>query len=894
MGESSLNDKQKTILLVDDEALIAMSEKTELEKYGYRVATAFSGEEAIEKARGNDDIDLILMDIDLGRGIDGTIAAQEILKERDIPVVFLSSHTEPEIVGKTEKITSFGYVVKDSGITVLDASIKMAFKLFESRKSLYGANEALRHHSQLLENIIENFPGFVLWKNPDSVFLGCNTNFAKKCGFSSPSEIIGKCDHDLPFFREEVETFLADDRMVMDTGLPKMHFEEREHVAHGEEIFLDTCKIPLYDADGKVSGILAVAMDITGRKRTGDEIRLANENLRQREKSLTILNEIISLANSAEDYISLFKNILEGSIGLLDYDAGGIYIVDPDGGTARMVHSQNLPQEFISETGTVPTGKPPYDTIFIKGISIITDHYERISPERASSTGICSLVSVPIFLRDRIIGALNLASKRRYVVSENEKNTIAAIGLELGSLIKRMESEEESKRAVRNIETLFNSIDEMVFILDMDGRIMQVNDAVSRLLLYDKDELAGRDVLSLHVPERRDEASRIVREMISGETDSCPVPVLAKDGKRIEVETKVTRGWWNDREVLIGVTRDVTERRRMEDALRESESKYRMLFEQAADGIAIMSIDGKSLSVNESFARMHGYEKPEELERLRLSDLDTPATVGLAPGRLSRMMDGETLNFEVEHYHRDGHIFPLSVSCRVMDIGGSKFYIGFHQDITGRRRAEELISQQLKEKEVLLKEVHHRIKNNIASIGAMLRLQAGSTDNGEAREILQEAVSRVESIRVIYEKLLLTDDYSSASVKDYLEELISAIISIFPEKNKISVRKKIDDFDMSVRTLFNIGTIINELLVNSMKYAFSGRNSGSIYIALIKKENEITISVGDDGLGLPEKYDIEKSAGFGFTLVRMLAKQLGAAFTIENDGGTKIAIKFKI
>ncbi|MCU0849557.1 MAG: PAS domain-containing protein, partial [Spirochaetes bacterium] len=475
MGRSSVNDKRKTILLVDDEALIAMSEKADLEKYGYDVVIELSGEKAIETAKENNGIDLILMDIDLGGGIDGTVAAEEILKERDIPVVFFSSHTQPEIVEKTEKITSYGYVVKDSGITVLDASIKMAFRLFESRKSLYGANENLRHHSQLLENIIENFPGFVLWKDPESVFLGCNTNFAKKCGFSLPSEIIGKCDHDLPFFKEEVETFLEDDRKVMRTGEAKMHFEEREHVAHGEEIFLDTCKIPLYDAEGKVSGILAVAMDITGHKRIEDEVRRTNENLQKQKKSLSILNEIISLANNAEDYHSLFKNILEGSISLLDYDAGGIYIVDPDGSTARMIHSQNLSPEFLAETGTVPTGKPPYDTLFIKGAPIITDHYESISPERASSSGICSLVSVPIFLKDRVTGALNLASKRRYVVSDDEKKTLSAIGLELGSLIKRMKSEDESKRAARNFETLFNSVDEMVFILDMDGRIMRVN-----------------------------------------------------------------------------------------------------------------------------------------------------------------------------------------------------------------------------------------------------------------------------------------------------------------------------------------------------------------------------------------------------------------------------------
>jgi CheY-like chemotaxis protein len=125
-------ENRKIILLVEDEVIIALSEKITLEKYGYEVITANSGERAIEIFKKNKSIDLILMDIDLGKGLNGQDAALVILNEREVPVVFLSSHTEPEVVKKTENIKFYGYVVKNSGITVLDASIKMAFKLFKS------------------------------------------------------------------------------------------------------------------------------------------------------------------------------------------------------------------------------------------------------------------------------------------------------------------------------------------------------------------------------------------------------------------------------------------------------------------------------------------------------------------------------------------------------------------------------------------------------------------------------------------------------------------------------------------------------------------------------------------------------------------------------------------
>jgi len=145
------SESKKTILLVEDEAILAITGKKTLERYGYNVITAYSGEIGIELADSIPGIDLILMDIDLGSGIDGTQAAESILNKHDLPVVFLSSHTEPEIVGKTEKITSYGYVVKSSSITVLDASIKMAFKLFDAKVNERKKEESLAFTRNLLK-----------------------------------------------------------------------------------------------------------------------------------------------------------------------------------------------------------------------------------------------------------------------------------------------------------------------------------------------------------------------------------------------------------------------------------------------------------------------------------------------------------------------------------------------------------------------------------------------------------------------------------------------------------------------------------------------------------------------------------------------------------------------
>lgn len=158
---------RKTILLVEDEALIAMTEKMGLEKYGYSVRTVTTGVQAVEAIQTSSDIDLVLMDINLGPGIDGTEAAEIILKDRDIPIVFLSSHTDPEVVEKTEKITSYGYVVKNSNIAVLDASIKMAFKLFKAKTEEKQAKQTIDFQRITYEEILEqSLAGYWDWDIP--------------------------------------------------------------------------------------------------------------------------------------------------------------------------------------------------------------------------------------------------------------------------------------------------------------------------------------------------------------------------------------------------------------------------------------------------------------------------------------------------------------------------------------------------------------------------------------------------------------------------------------------------------------------------------------------------------------------------------------------------------
>jgi two-component sensor histidine kinase len=220
--------------------------------------------------------------------------------------------------------------------------------------------------------------------------------------------------------------------------------------------------------------------------------------------------------------------------------------------------------------------------------------------------------------------------------------------------------------------------------------------------------------------------------------------------------------------------------------------------------------------------------------------------------------------------------------------------LGISEDITERKQVEAEIKRQLAEKEILLKEVHHRIKNNIAAIGGLISLRLESITNPEAITVLQDAIGRVGSMRILYDKLLLTEDYKDISVKSYIESIAETVIALFPVSAKVTLDKRIADFQLDSKRLFPLGIIINELITNKMKYAFTGRDAGKIKISLTKDDKHVKLTIQDDGNGLPDGFDINESKGFGLMLVKMLSQQLGGSFSMEKHAGTRCTVEFDL
>lgn len=234
--------------------------------------------------------------------------------------------------------------------------------------------------------------------------------------------------------------------------------------------------------------------------------------------------------------------------------------------------------------------------------------------------------------------------------------------------------------------------------------------------------------------------------------------------------------------------------------------------------------------------------------------------------------------------------FQSNVRC-IENIRGMHFF-GYTIDITDRIKEEEVIKHQLSEKEIILQEVHHRMKNNFTCIGDLLSLQAQSIDNPKVQSALNNAVGRVNSMRILYERLLTSEKYQVISIKEYLNNLIDDLVNTLSDNLNLTIEKKLDDVHLDTKQLFPIGLIVNELITNIMKYAFTKRESCLIVVTLKESHEEITITIQDNGNGLPEGFSNAPQIGFGLKLIRMLIHQLNGSFEIYNHEGTRSVIKF--
>jgi PAS domain S-box-containing protein len=329
---------------------------------------------------------------------------------------------------------------------------------------------------------------------------------------------------------------------------------------------------------------------------------------------------------------------------------------------------------------------------------------------------------------------------------------------------------------------------------------------------------------------------------------------------------------------------DVSERRRAEEALRI----LGKALETTRVGITIANLQGEIIFTNPAEASMHGFEIGELLGQ-KVNILGPPELRSEFPGANVQAGERESLNLR-----KDGSVFPVRlVGDLVTDAAGNPLaVVTVCEDITERKETEGRLKASLVEKDVLLKEVHHRVKNNLQIISSLLNLQMKKITEAKTRAELNATRNRIRSMALIHAKLYQSKNLSQINFAEYIEEFSRQLRSLYNvSSKKVKLVLDIDAVYLDVDVAIPCGMIVNELLTNALKYAFPEERSGEIRVVLRSEAAATVLSVEDNGVGLPPEIDLARVETLGLQLVRGLAQQLKGTVTVEQNGGTRVVIR---
>jgi PAS domain S-box-containing protein len=444
----------------------------------------------------------------------------------------------------------------------------------------------------------------------------------------------------------------------------------------------------------------------------------------------------------------------------------------------------------------------------------------------------------------------------------------------------------------------FNSSPVAIALIHPNGQIIDVNDEYLTLTGYKKKELYGKTTTELNITTSKTIKALIKEFNEKGRINDFKIEINIKSGeKRIVLATNeaITIDCEN---FNLNYLYDITHMEEVRKLLIESEEKYREIFNNTRDIISLVSlskegIPDKFLDINEVGIKKLGYSKDELLKMNPIEIMGSDETKESLEEAWEKR---QKYQYELEAYNitKDGKQFPVEISSHIFKLKGEPVILAVTRDITMRKKSEEELKSSLKEKEALLREVHHRVNNNLQIITSLLNLQSSKLEEGKSRDILMTSQSRIKSMAMIHDKLYKSQDLNSINIKNYLKEYISDIFSLYEvDRNIITYQMDVQDLNLGIDTAIPLGLVINELLINIIKYAFPNGQKGNINIEFKLKEDIYTLIIADDGVGLPDNIKPDDTETLGLQLTNSLISQLEGDMKFSKDNGTQFKVSFK-
>ena len=573
---------------------------------------------------------------------------------------------------------------------------------------------------------------------------------------------------------------------------------------------------------------------------------------------------------------------------LFEFANDAVFIMSPEG---EQVLVNNKAADMLGYTIEELSGKPFKDIIasyeykdaknklqgLLNGKSF--NPYERIAlrkdgtelPVEITATMICNLEKKPLFIQS--------------VVRD---------------ISDRKKTEENLKESREMYRTLVETSPDAVTMTDLEGNITYVSQRTLQIYGFDSaDAMIGKNAVAFVVPEDRDRAIKNLEKTLDeGSIRNLEYTMLRKDGTKFfgELNASLIKDVKGVPKALIGITRDITERKKAEQELSESERKFRSVVENANDAIYIITADGFQY-VNSAFERLTGFASKDVCKKsFDFWKIIHPEDVKMIREREEARKKGEEVpsRYEFRILAKGGKTKIVEPATVHIGEKGELKVMGILRDVTDRIHAEEKIKASLHEKDVLLREIHHRVKNNMQIISSLLRLQSRSIGDDHMVDVFKESQNRIRSMALIHEKLYQTEDFTRINFAEYIRSLIVHLFHTYQANpNSVRMKTEMEEVFLDIHRAIPCGLIINEVVSNSLKYAFPGNKKGEVYIKLSSnRQKKIKLILSDSGIGLPKSINLLEPETLGLQLVSDLITQIEGTVRLERTKGTAYHISF--
>ena len=763
-----------------------------------------------------------------------------------LPIVFNGKHWTLYF-SKVSELSSF-YLSKNV-LLVLIGGTAISFLLFFLVLLLLKNRFRLKLTTLLARNLKENLDKYVALYNaiPDAVFVADSSN-------GSIEDINHKASVQYGYAYDEFIKLNSSDITIQKSQSEnkelnaQLFLHDQYHIRKDNTIFPVEISISTFEYESKLKTI-TVSRDITERKQSENELRESEEKWR-------------SLVSNSPDFIALHDK--DGRYLFLNHFADGFSEKDILGHTMYDFLAPESVELFRSKYNeSISTWKP------VK--------FEHVALGNSGKMRIYEESFVPI-------------------LTKNEKVNILAVAKDI---TEQKLAERKLLESEEHFRLIFENGTIAIALVEDKLKFTEVNKAFVTLLGYSETELINMTFADIIHPDDVEQDIEQLNRLVNRE-----ITIYRTEKKYLTRYKKVVWGlvqvsiMYNKAGEFLSflvMINNITERKRAEESLLESQDIFNQFLLNSPIYVFFKDKEIRSLRLSRNFEQMLGRPLKELLGKTMDEIFPSEFAKKMVTDDLKILKEGKLTEIEEE---LNGRYYSTTKFPIYID-GKPNYLAGYTIDITSRKLAGDLIKAALHEKEILLREVHHRVKNNLQVVSSLLNLQANKIKDQASKEILEQSRNRIRSIALVHEKLYQTGNFAEINVKEYALSLISDLFRVYlADPTKIHIRSEIENINIPLRYAIPCGLILNEIISNILKYAFPKDQTfliePEIFInCKILPDNRLQLCVGDNGIGLPADYQLTDSLSLGLYLIRILTtEQLDGEIDIDNKKGTIFTITF--